>query len=201
MRRRVFLATATANAIALAGCPSTNDADRTGTPTEKTGPTTSTTPEPTTTQPSEAPLGFDRIVANPTGPDDENLTAELVQLELERDVPAFDLDGFTLSYEPAGRQYEFTAFAGGDLVAGTDVRVYSGSGDPDEIADFPPAFELYVGSSQPLLSNEGGSLALANRSDEVFARLSYPSLSAGETYVVGRSPTTTTASPGTSTEP
>lgn len=208
MDRRSFLTTAVLGAVSVGGCVSagpegqaTSPAETSDpTPSENTDPTPSATPAGTESKPPDSTssstpsvepskrgipiVPIAEIVANPVGTDGSNLDGETVRLEFAGDVESFDLAGFTLTYEPSGHTHEFSDFVSGDMRRGTTVEVHSGDGERGVDGSSPPEYSLSVGSSDPLLPNDGGTLTLRNPDGSAISEVTYPALAEGETYVV-----------------
>jgi hypothetical protein len=127
----------------------------------------------------EVEIYISEIVANPTGDDQENLNQETVLIEMNANSNR-DLSGFTLSYSSA-QTFDFPDLVS-DVPPKATLRVHSGKGDSRVREESNPDFTLFVGSTTPLLANEGMELTLRDSGGNTIDRLSYPELESGEVY-------------------
>lgn len=174
LTRRHILQASTGIAVgSIAGCTSlggrAGDADQ---------------PHTCPTSPSEgrpsASVYISAIVPNPEGSDRAALNDETVVLELARDGPT-DLAGYTLVYCQR-HAYEFPDTMS-DIESGATIEIHTGDGESGVDASAPPEYNLFVGQTEPLLSNDGMQLTITSSAGDVLDSIRYPSLGPGERYV------------------
>lgn len=177
-RRRVLQASAGIIIGSIAGCTSL------GSPSEDSDQTPTATPTPSNTPPSNDPpsasIYISEVRPNPEGSDDSNLNGETVLVEMKDDRPT-DISGYSLVYSQR-HTYEFPDNVS-DVESGSTIEIHSGDGEFGVDASAPPEYNLFVGRTNPLLSNEGMELELQNSDGEVIDSMEYPSLGPGERYV------------------
>lgn len=172
-RRRVLQASSGIAIGSIAGCTSPG-----GQAGNSTQPPTCPT-SPSDGRPS-ASVYISEVSPNPEGSGGSALNDETVVVELTSDGPT-DLSGYKLVYCQR-HSYEFPDTVS-DIEPGATVEIHTGDGEFGVDASSPPEYSLFVGRTEPLLSNDGMQLTIQSPTGDVLDSVRYPSLAPGERYV------------------